>query len=161
MGPIELADQVGLDVGLHVAHVLKREVKDRALPEVPAWFEDLVKQGHLGKKTGKGVYTWKDGKPVKAAGEARPDPTLEERLVLSLLNAVADCMAAGLVEDADAADAAMIFGTGFAPFRGGPLNYAKKLGIAELVARLEALEKSLGARFAPSKGWEKLGSGKP
>jgi 3-hydroxyacyl-CoA dehydrogenase/enoyl-CoA hydratase/3-hydroxybutyryl-CoA epimerase len=161
MGPIELADQVGLDVGLHVAHVLKREVKDRALPEVPAWFEDLVKQGHLGKKTGKGVYAWKDGKPVKAAGEARPDPALEERLVLSLLNAVADCMAAGLVEDADAADAAMIFGTGFAPFRGGPLNYAKKLGIAELVARLDALEKSLGARFAPSKGWEKLGSGKP
>ncbi len=158
MGPIELADQVGLDVGLHVAHVLKGEVKDRALPEVPAWFEDLVKKGSLGKKSGRGVYAWKDGKPVKAEGEARPDKALEDRLVLSLLNAVADCMAAGLVEDSDAADAAMIFGTGFAPFRGGPLNYAGKVGIANVVDRLEALEKAQGPRFAPSKGWQKLGA---
>ena len=158
MGPIELADQVGLDVGLHVANVLKAEVKDRALPDVPAWFEDLVKKGSLGKKSGKGVYIWKDGKPVKAEGEARPDKALEDRLVLALLNAVADCMAAGLVEDADAADAGMIFGTGFAPFRGGPLNYAKKVGIAEVVAKLEALEKAQGPRFAPSTGWKKLGA---
>ena len=158
MGPIELADQVGLDVGLHVAHVLKAEVKDRALPDVPAWFEDLVKKGSLGKKSGKGVYIWKDGKPQKAEGEARPDKALEDRLVLALLNAVADCMAAGLVEDADAADAAMIFGTGFAPFRGGPLNYARKVGIANVVDRLEALEKAQGPRFAPSKGWKTLGA---
>ncbi len=158
MGPIELADQVGLDVGLHVAHVLKAEVKDRALPDVPSWFEDLVKRGSLGKKSGKGVYVWKDGKPQKAEGEARPDKALEDRLVLSLLNAMADCMAAGLVEDADAADAAMIFGTGFAPFRGGPLNYARKVGIATVVERLEALEKAHGPRFAPSKGWKTLGA---
>jgi 3-hydroxyacyl-CoA dehydrogenase/enoyl-CoA hydratase/3-hydroxybutyryl-CoA epimerase len=160
MGPMELADQVGLDVGLHVAQVLKRDVKDRALPEVPDWFETLVKSGHLGKKSGKGVYEWKDGRPVKA-GEARPDAAIEERLVLSLLNAVADCLAATLVEDADAADAAMIFGTGFAPFRGGPLHYARKRGIAEIVARLEALESALGSRFAPSRGWEMLAAGNP
>lgn len=158
MGPMELADQVGLDVGLHVAHVLKRDVADRAIADIPARFERLVKAGDLGKKTGKGVYTWSRGKPVKAEGEARPDPALEERLVLSLLNAVADCMAAGIVDDADAADAAMIFGTGFAPFRGGPLHYAKKRGIAAIVTRLEALEKTHGPRFAPSKGWKKLES---
>ncbi len=157
MGPMELADQVGLDVGLHVAHVLKRDVKDRVIADIPARFEALVKAGNLGKKTGKGVYQWKDGKPVKAEGEARPDPALEERLVLSLLNAVADCMAAGIVEDTDAADAAMIFGTGFAPFRGGPLHYAQKRGVDEIVTRLEALDESLGPRFAPSKGWAKLG----
>lgn len=156
MGPIELADTVGLDVGLHVAQVLKRDLPGRHLPDIPAWFEKLVADGKLGKKTGQGIYTWKDGKPQKASAPEAPDAELEDRLVLPLVNAVADCLGADIVEDHDAADAGMVFGAGFAPFRGGPLNYAKARGVSEIVDTLRRLEERHGPRFAPSPGWAKV-----
>jgi 3-hydroxyacyl-CoA dehydrogenase / enoyl-CoA hydratase / 3-hydroxybutyryl-CoA epimerase len=156
MGPIELADTVGLDVGLQVAEVLRRDLPQRPLPDVPGWLERLVAQGKLGKKTGQGIYRWKDGKAHKAKVSAPPDPALQDRLILPLLNAVADCLADGIVEDADAADAGMVFGTGFAPFRGGPLNYAKGRGLTEVSDALRQLEARHGPRFAPSPGWSKV-----
>jgi len=155
MGPIELADTVGLDVGLHVAKVLKRDL-ERDTPDVPDWLEKLVEKGDLGKKSGKGIYKWLKGKPQKAKTEDQPPHDLTDRLILPLLNAVADCLAEDLIEDTDAADAGMIFGTGFAPFTGGPINYAKNRGVDEIVAKLKTLEEKHGPRFAVSKGWDKL-----
>jgi len=155
MGPIELADTVGLDVGLHVAKVLRRDLT-RETPEVPDWLEKLVEKGDLGKKSGKGIYKWLKGKPQKAKTDDQPPHDLTDRLILPLLNAVADCLAEDLIEDTDAADAGMIFGTGFAPFTGGPINYSKKRGVDDIVAKLKTLEEKHGPRFAVSKGWDKL-----
>lgn len=155
MGPIELADTVGLDVGLHVARVLKRDL-ERDMPEPPDWLEKLVEKGDLGKKTGQGLYKWVKGKPQKQKTDDDIPAGLADRLVLPLLNAVADCMGEGLIEDVDAADAGMIFGTGFAPFTGGPLNYAKTRGIDEIVEKLKSLESTYGKRFAVSTGWNKV-----
>lgn len=155
MGPMEMADVVGLDVGVHVAGVLKRDL-DPAMPDTPAWLAKLVDGGNLGKKTGKGIYKWVKGKPQKQKIEEPIDPALTDRLMLPLLNTLADCMADGIVEDTDAADAGMIFATGFAPFRGGPLNYAKARGVDDVVEALKALQEKHGDRFKPSKGWPKL-----
>jgi 3-hydroxyacyl-CoA dehydrogenase/enoyl-CoA hydratase/3-hydroxybutyryl-CoA epimerase len=156
MGPIELADTVGLDVGLHVAEVLRRDLPDRPLPEVPGWLAKLVAEGKLGKKSGQGIYRWNNGKAQKARVGQAPGPELQDRLILPLLNAVADCLGDGIVEGADAADAGMVFGTGFAPFRGGPLHYAKARGVSDVTEALRQLEGRHGPRFAPSKGWEKV-----
>jgi 3-hydroxyacyl-CoA dehydrogenase / enoyl-CoA hydratase / 3-hydroxybutyryl-CoA epimerase len=147
---------VGLDVGLHVAEVLRRDLPDRPLPDVPGWLTTLVKQGKLGKKTGHGIYRWKDGKAHKASVNQPPDRDLQDRLILPLLNAVADCLGDAIVADSDAADAGMVFGTGFAPFRGGPMHYAKARGVADVMAALRKLEERHGPRFAPSPGWDKV-----
>jgi 3-hydroxyacyl-CoA dehydrogenase / enoyl-CoA hydratase / 3-hydroxybutyryl-CoA epimerase len=123
MGPIELADTVGLDVCAHVGRILK-------YPADGSRLERLVSAGKLGKKSGEGFYTWKDGKPVKAekpydkADLARLGAELVEPLIAEAERALAD----GIVESADLVDAGVIFGTGFAPFRGGPLHYKARLG---------------------------------
>lgn len=122
MGPIELADTVGLDVCAHVGRILK-------FPADGSRLEKLVAAGKLGKKSGEGFYTWKDGKPVKTektydkAELEKLGAELVQPLVAEAERAVAD----GIVENADLADAGIIFGTGFAPFRGGPLHYKASL----------------------------------
>ncbi|MFW6076848.1 MAG: 3-hydroxyacyl-CoA dehydrogenase NAD-binding domain-containing protein [Hyphomicrobiales bacterium] len=156
MGPMELADTVGLDVGLHVAEVLRRDLPQPPLPDVPRWLSSLVDQGKLGKKTNHGIYRWKDGKAQKGSASQPPDPAVQDRLILPLLNAVADCLGDGIVADSDAADAGMVFGTGFAPFRGGPLHYAEARGISDVTDSLRQLEERHGPRFAPSPGWAKV-----
>ena len=155
MGPMEMADVVGLDVGVHVAGVLKRDL-DPDMPDTPDWLAKLIDAGHFGKKTGKGIYKWSKGKPSKAELDEPVDDALTDRLMLPLLNTLADCMADGIVEDIDAADAGVIFATGFAPFRGGPLNYARTRGIDNIVEALEKLQAEHGDRFKPSKGWKML-----
>jgi len=155
MGPIELADQVGLDICLAVADMLKREL-NWPLPEAPQWLRDKVEQKNLGKKTGHGLYVWKEGKPVKAPSAAAPDPDMADRLILPLVNTCAALLGDGVSEDPDVIDAAMIFGAGFAPFRGGPLHYAKQRGVEEVKARLAQLEAKYGERFKPAAGWSKL-----
>jgi 3-hydroxyacyl-CoA dehydrogenase / enoyl-CoA hydratase / 3-hydroxybutyryl-CoA epimerase len=156
MGPVALADQVGLDICLHVAEVLKRDL-DQPLPEIPRWLSDRVKEGKLGKKTGQGLYAYKDGEPRKKKLETAPDEELGDRLILPLINACVACRRESVVEDDDVADAAMIFGTGFAPFRGGPLHYAKARGVNDIIAVLERLEQKHGARFKPDPGWRAIG----
>ncbi|MGD9805805.1 MAG: 3-hydroxyacyl-CoA dehydrogenase NAD-binding domain-containing protein [Hyphomicrobiaceae bacterium] len=125
MGPIELADTVGLDVCAHVGHIL-------GYPADGSRLEKLVAAGKLGKKSGEGFYTWKDGKPVKA--ERPYDNARLERLGAELVEPlVAEAervLADGIVESADMVDAGVIFGTGFAPFRGGPLHYKESLRAA-------------------------------
>jgi 3-hydroxyacyl-CoA dehydrogenase/enoyl-CoA hydratase/3-hydroxybutyryl-CoA epimerase len=152
MGPLELADQVGLDVALDVAAMLKREL-DWPLPDAPQWISDKVAAGDKGRKTGRGIYVWHDGKPVKARAEP-PDPELADRLILPMVNTAAAVLREKVSDDPDVIDAAMFFGTGFAPFRGGPIHYAKQRGVEEVVTTLRALEQRYGARFAPDLGWD-------
>jgi len=155
MGPVELADQVGLDICLAVADSLGRDL-DRPMPDVPQWLRDKVANGELGRKTRKGLYDYgSDGKPEKDKVRQAPDDAMRDRLILPMLDAMAAALDEDVVADADSADAAMIFGTGFAPFRGGPIHYARKRGFADISATLEALATELGPRFSPSGWWRK------
>ena len=156
MGPIELADIVGLDVCLHVGRILSNAFGGPA-PDAVA---PLVAAGKLGKKTGQGLYEWRDGKAVKppvAPGASIPDD-LEDRLMLALVNEAMAVLREGVVADADLIDAGVIFGSGFAPFRGGPLRHAQELGVAAVVARLEQLATQHGERFRPDPGWASFSS---
>jgi 3-hydroxyacyl-CoA dehydrogenase/enoyl-CoA hydratase/3-hydroxybutyryl-CoA epimerase len=154
MGPIELTDSVGIDVALHVARILAPVVGRPVAPEL----EQLVAAGNLGRKTGRGFYSYHEGRPVRPAGHGtgHDDAAIAERLVMALLNEAAACLAEEIVADADLVDAGVVFGTGFAPFRGGPLAHARALGIDQVVATLERLATTVGPRFKPSPGWALL-----
>ncbi|MDZ7643639.1 MAG: 3-hydroxyacyl-CoA dehydrogenase family protein [Woeseiaceae bacterium] len=155
MGPVELVDSVGIDVALNVSRVLGKAF-DRPVPEQLA---DMVDAGHLGRKSGQGFYTWEDGKARKPAvdttGADLPDD-LQDRLMLPMVNEAVACLSEAVVEDPDLLDAGVIFGTGFAPFRGGPLRYARDRGIDEVRQRLQELAEKHGDRFAPHPGWADL-----
>ncbi|QWG22469.1 enoyl-CoA hydratase/isomerase family protein [Bradyrhizobium sediminis] len=156
MGPIELADQVGLDICLDVGDMLRSKFGD-ALPPTPAWLREKVARGELGRKTGKGFYLWKDGKADKTPASpstAQPTDEMIDRLVLPMSNVCVACLREGIVDNADTVDGAMIFGTGYAPFRGGPLNYARTRGPENVVSTLRALAAKFGDRFTPDAGWE-------
>jgi 3-hydroxyacyl-CoA dehydrogenase / enoyl-CoA hydratase / 3-hydroxybutyryl-CoA epimerase len=156
MGPIELADQVGLDICLDVGDMLRSKFGD-SLPPTPAWLRDKVAKGELGRKTGKGFYVWKDGKADKtpaSASIAQPTEEMIDRLILPMSNVCVAALREGIVDDADGVDGAMIFGTGYAPFRGGPLNYARTRGPQNIVEALRALATRFGGRFTPDAGWE-------
>jgi 3-hydroxyacyl-CoA dehydrogenase/enoyl-CoA hydratase/3-hydroxybutyryl-CoA epimerase len=153
MGPIELADTVGLDVASHVGKILAEAF---GLP-VPRGTAELLAAGHVGRKSGRGYYAWQDGKPQKPAAAGRAPDDLTDRLVLQYLNEAVACLRERVVEDADLLDAGMIFGTGFAPFRGGPLHYARARGVPAIVARLEELAAKHGPRFKPDEGWAAFG----
>ncbi len=156
MGPIELADVVGLDVASDVGEIIAAEL-GRPAPELGR-LKQLVAAKKLGRKTGEGFYRWQDGKPVKpAAGPVPPD--LEDRLILALVNESVACLREGVVAEADLLDAAVIFGTGFAPFRGGPIAYARSRGVAAVVSRLRQLAERCGSRFAPDPGWARFETG--
>ena len=154
MGPIELADVVGLDVAAHVGEIIAREL-GRPLPQLPR-LAALLAAKKLGRKSGAGFYLWQDGKAVKSDGGGPVSEDLEDRLILVLVNECVACLRERVVEDADLADAAVIFGTGFAPFRGGPLAYARARGAGAIVARLAELAARHGPRFAPDAGWALL-----
>src|ERR1700684_1978455 len=156
MGPIELADQVGLDICLAVGDMLRSKFGD-LLPPTPAWLRDKVAKGELGRKTGRGFYVWRDGKADKTSGSAvstQPTAEMIDRLVLPMSNVCVACLREGIVDNADVVDGAMIFGTGYAPFRGGPLNYARSRGPDNVASTLRALAAKFGDRFAPDAGWE-------
>jgi 3-hydroxyacyl-CoA dehydrogenase/enoyl-CoA hydratase/3-hydroxybutyryl-CoA epimerase len=152
MGPVELADTVGLDVCLSVARVFA----DAFGLEVPARLQTMVERGQLGRKSGRGFYTWRNGKPVKPRVDGAAPADLGDRLILPMLNEAVACLREGVVAEADLVDAGVIFGTGFAPFTGGPLNYARQRGIGNIVAALDALRDRYGPRFAPDEGWNLL-----
>jgi 3-hydroxyacyl-CoA dehydrogenase/enoyl-CoA hydratase/3-hydroxybutyryl-CoA epimerase len=153
MGPVELADTVGIDVALNVSQVLS-EAFDQLVPE---GLEKMIENNHLGRKTGQGFYRWEDGKALAPDDEEKESPEdLTDRLILPMLNESVACLHEGVVADADLLDAGVIFGTGFAPFRGGPLQYARDRGIDEIVARLNKLAVDHGDRFRPHAGWADL-----
>ena len=153
MGPIELLDSVGLDVILHVSRVLGAAF-DRSVPTMLA---GMVENGQLGRKSGSGFYEWRDGKAVKPQGDdANLPPDIGDRLILPLLNEAVACLHEGVVSDADLLDAGVIFGTGFAPFRGGPLQYARNRGVDEILRTMDRLTANHGDRFRPHEGWAEL-----
>jgi 3-hydroxyacyl-CoA dehydrogenase/enoyl-CoA hydratase/3-hydroxybutyryl-CoA epimerase len=155
MGPIELADQVGLDICLHVADVLRQDLK-RPMPATPKWLSDKVEKGELGRKTGRGMYEWKDGKAVKESDAPKPDAALADRLILPMLDVCVTCLRENIVDDEDIVDGAMIFATGFAPFRGGPMHYAHSRGGAAIKSALQQLVTKYGERFQPDPGWDRI-----
>ncbi len=124
MGPIELIDIVGLDIAMAAGQQMG---SDQAPPKC---LLKLVEQKHLGKKTGQGFYQWKDGRPEKRAsggGSSSADSQgLADELISPLLASAQQLVTNGVVADADLADAGIIFGTGFAPFRGGPLYWDRE-----------------------------------
>jgi 3-hydroxyacyl-CoA dehydrogenase/enoyl-CoA hydratase/3-hydroxybutyryl-CoA epimerase len=156
MGPVELADVVGLDVCKHVGDIVSGAL-NKQRPDTSK-LEALLAAKKLGRKSGAGFYVWKDGKAVKKPGPvADPPADLEDRLILALANECAAVLREGLVEDADLIDAGCIFGSGFAPFRGGPLTYARTRGIDAVVTRLRELSGKYGPRFSPDSGWSQVG----
>jgi len=153
MGPVELVDSVGLDVALHVSKVLGATM-NRPVPERLA---GMVDDGLLGRKSGQGFYHWENGKAVKPVSDGVGVPAdIQDRLVLAMVNEAVACLHERVVGDADLLDAGVIFGTGFAPFRGGPLNYARERGHEEVLAALKTLAKTHGSRFEPHAGWSDL-----
>jgi len=151
MGPVTLADQVGLDICLDVAESMAGSLKSE-VAEIPALLRETVEAGHLGRKTGRGFYDWSDGMPRPATSASiGDDPT--DRLILPLLNACASCVREGVVGSLDEADAAITFATGFAPFRGGPLHYARSRGHDAIHARLDNFAATCGPRFEPDACW--------
>jgi 3-hydroxyacyl-CoA dehydrogenase/enoyl-CoA hydratase/3-hydroxybutyryl-CoA epimerase len=166
MGPLELLDQIGLDVAAHVARSMGPVFGDRLAPH-PA-FRQLREKGWLGQKSGLGFYRYrgKRKRPHEAAvavvrGGAAPADWLlglspademgqaRERLVLPMANEAAACWGEGLVESREMIDLAMVLGTGWAPHRGGPLQYGQDRGFVQVVSVLEALAAQFGPRFAP------------
>lgn len=151
MGPIELLDTVGLDVAAGVG----AELAPFLGLQIPAALQ-TVEDGKRGKKDGQGIYAWENGRAKKpeVPKDVQAPADLEDRLILPLLNEAVACLHEGVVADADLLDAGVIFGTGFAPFRGGPVSYIRSVGPEALVARLRTLQQRHGDRFAPRPGWD-------
>jgi 3-hydroxyacyl-CoA dehydrogenase/enoyl-CoA hydratase/3-hydroxybutyryl-CoA epimerase len=168
MGPIELIDEVGLDVGDKVGHILHDAFGERM--STPNTFSKLLEQKRLGKKTGAGFYLY-SGKDKK---EKTLDPNIYsllgvnpvankitaeeivERCVFSMVNEAARCLEEKVVETPADVDLGMIMGTGFPPFRGGLLRYADAYGVEKIVTKLEALSAKYGMRFTPSEALKKV-----
>ena len=153
-GPIELADTVGLDICLNVAEILSQNM-DIGVPKI---LQDKVSQKQLGKKTDGGFYKFKKGKPVKPNVEKNysAPSDLQDRMIMRMLNEIVACLRDGVVDNGDLADAGIIFGTGFAPFRGGPVHYIQDRGAEQLQKLLENLTHLYGERFQPDSGWSTL-----
>ena len=150
MGPIELADTVGLDICLSVATHLSGYFS----LSVPAKLKSMVEEGLLGRKTGQGFYTYQQGRPLRPTTiSTELTPQLTDRLILSLLNEAAACLREGIVADSDSLDLGMVFGTGFVPSSGGPMHYAQAQGYATIHAKLEHLQLQNGDRFKPDAFW--------
>ncbi len=153
MGPLELLDQVGIDVAADVARSLVNLQSDPS--PTPERLTAMARDGWLGKKAGRGFYEYtkeRRGKPTKWAmpeTTTRPKGDVQQRLVYPMINEAAKCLEDKIVAEAWAVDLAMVLGTGFAPFRGGPLRTAEAIGLERLVREMDELRLIAGARFEP------------
>lgn len=156
MGPIELADSVGLDICQSVADILAASLD---LP-VPQSLARLLEQGRLGRKSGHGFYRYdKQHKALKhstSSNDNTPLALIQQRLMLRMFNECAACLQEGIVADSELLDAGMVFGTGFAPFRGGPMQYIETRGSAVIASELQQFTDRFGKRFTPQAGWSAL-----
>ena len=160
MGPIELADFIGLDICLEVAEMLSAEL-DQAFYKIPVWFKNMVSANKLGIKTGKGFYQYdENNKPNKDKAielDSKDIKALQDRLILPLLNTCVHCLDEKVVNDQDELDTAVIFAVGFPPYTGGPLHYATTRGIQEIVELLKTYSDDYAdPRFSPAAGWYDL-----
>lgn len=171
MGPLELLDEIGIDVGEKVSHILYEAFGERMRP--CSMNPKLIQAGRLGKKNGKGFYHYVDGKKKANAevygllfDDGQPPVTSlprehwVERCLLPMINEACRCLDEGVVQSPEEVDLGMLMGTGFPAFRGGLLRYAEALGVAHLLKRLDDYQHSLGARFEPSAGLLKRGEQK-
>ena len=160
MGPLRLLDEIGLDVSSHVANELKFRLPRLGSP--PKLLGQMVERNFLGRKAGSGFYLYggKKGSELKVneeandlCGRGKPErlsrAEMVERMTLVMLNEAARCLEERVVENPEDVDFGMIAGTGWAPFRGGPLRYADSLGLGELTLRMKKLNRELGERFEP------------
>ena len=157
MGPIELADKVGLDICLSVANILIQSQHDSS-SRIPKILNEMVKDGHTGLKARRGFYRYKNNKLIKTAVNYHglSLSQISNRLMFRLFNEAVACLDEKVVASADHLDAGIIFGTGFAPFLGGPMHYIKHTGFKEMDHRLIDLSKDYGKRFTPTIGWQHL-----
>ncbi len=173
MGPLRLMDEVGLDVGNHVARDLSQRLPGSMPPDgaTGLTITKMIEKGWLGRKAGNGFYSYAKGKKDQAlpslnaeissvyqpkmAGQA-DDDTLRDRMVLVMVNEGARVLEEGVVDAPEDVDFGMIMGTGWAPFRGGPLRYADTRGLPEVVRRLDELAASAGAHYRPCKRLREL-----
>ena len=168
MGPCELIDEVGLDVASKVAKVLFGAFGERMKP--PEFLDGIMEEKRLGKKSGKGIYLYEAGKSKSSnvdtewlkrkganPGSARMSSgDIQKRLVYVMVNEAARCLEEDLVRQVSDIDVGMIFGTGFAPFRGGLLRYADQVGADSIVNDLDLLSRTHGERFKPCDYLQKL-----
>ena len=154
MGPIELADTVGLDICLSVAKILQQSYGG----DIPQCLADKVNQKYLGRKSGQGFYQYKKSKvkKPKLAKDFTKLAVIQQRLLWRYLNESVACLNEGVVSCVDEIDAGMIFGTGFAPFRGGPLHYARAQGFRAIEQQFLELTEQCGERFKMHEGWSQL-----
>jgi len=153
MGPVELADTVGLDICQSVAENLSAAYGF----SVPGVLQRMITAGHLGKKSGQGFYHYKKGKPVRDRdADLGNQGEIQNRLIFRLLNEAAACLREGIVEDRELLDAGVIFSTGFAPFRGGPLGYVNDTGVNNLQQLMQVYQQRFGDRFEPDAAWSDL-----
>ena len=159
VGPFQLLDEVGFDIGEKVSHVLHEAFGERMTP--PETMAALIKQGRLGKKVKKGFYRYDvKGKQVDTSvyeslpgGATRvpfPEDELRERPVLLFLNEAVRCLEERILRNARDGDIGAVFGLGFPPFRGGPFRAIDAMGTAEMVQRLESWKERKGIRFEPA-----------
>ncbi|WP_028581473.1 3-hydroxyacyl-CoA dehydrogenase NAD-binding domain-containing protein [Desulfogranum japonicum] len=152
VGPIELMDMVGLDICQSVVAFMGKNENDL----MPKSFQSLLNQGRVGKKSGAGYYIYKGNKPQKKRPQKHfvlPGDIID-RMILRMVNESISCLREKVVSDSDLLDAGMIFGTGFAPFRGGVIQHMHRQTAAKLYDRLLELERSYGERFKPDAGWQ-------
>lgn len=152
MGPVMLADVVGLDICLDVAEVVGADLNLK----IPSILKVLINKGNLGKKSGQGFYSFKNGKAGVKFDNTKSDKEIADRLNFRLINEALDCLNDNVVDDLDLLDAGIVFGTGFAPFRGGPVNDLLSRDKDAMHARAEELFTKYGDRFKPSAYWDKI-----
>ena len=154
MGPIELADTVGLDICLSVA----QKLAESFTIDIPSVLQNKVNEGNIGKKSGHGYYQWKKGKAISVDNSKKyqAPKDIADRMIMRLLNEAVACLREGVVENEDLLDAGIIFGTGFAPFRGGPMHYIQKNGIQQMEKRLHQLKSHHGDKFSADDGWHAM-----
>lgn len=151
MGPIELADTIGLDVCLSVSKNFQKHFEG----SVPSCLINIVNDGKFGAKNGGGFYEYKNRKLIKPKlVKAQSEVVLQDRLISRMLNEAVACLQEGVVEDGNLLDAGMIFGTGFAPCSGGPISYINTLGVEDCLKRLNMIQKHYEKGFSLSKGWQ-------
>jgi 3-hydroxyacyl-CoA dehydrogenase/enoyl-CoA hydratase/3-hydroxybutyryl-CoA epimerase len=162
VGPMQLLDEVGIDVGAKVAHIMFDAFGARLAP--PMGFEKLVENGRLGRKSKKGFYLYEDGSSKKKVvdssvydlspqGQKRSSPPaaeIAERCVLQMVNEAALCLGEGVLRSPRDGDIGAVFGLGFPPFRGGPFRYADSLSAGTVVDKLRVYQARYGTRFAPA-----------
>ncbi len=171
MGPIALADSIGLDICLRVVENLRGQSGEGGGDDggnALAALRQRVEAGKLGKKSGEGFYKWRKGRPQQGwdwrrirsriGRTATNSADIENRLIFRFLNEAVACLREGVVEEADLLDAGLIFGTGFAPFRGGPIRHITEQGVDEMLGTLNDLRERYGDRFKPGAGWGRLRS---